>query len=330
MRRALLVVLMAACSGSVEEMNTDGGKTGDAGSQLVTDAGSNGTQDAGTTTQDAGTAPADAGRVFSTDAGDYFGSPRCGTAGVLFCDDFEGQADQAAPNPSSWSPEFWDPTKGSVKIDATRAARGSKSARFTIATGQNKAMMSLKKIFPIAGNQFWVRLFLYMDTVPLPFKYNDTANFPLTHWTFAQATGPHLFSAGTKRPELRAGGFINTALLMNEDGMDRAEVGIDDSGAPAGQTAFPAKKWVCFEMEWNGPDQEMRLYWDGVEHTGLHVTKTHTGGTNDSNPPWPMPDPFDTLTVGLVMYQQYDKIGANMNVNIDELAVDPQRIGCSR
>ena len=320
----MLAVLVCACFGSVDQLaSSDSGPgltTGDAGP--VIDSGSVTPLDAGSTV--------DAGRVLSTDGGDFYGAPRCGTAGVLFCDDFEGRADQAAPDPSSWAPEYWDPSTASVKIDATRAARGSKSARFTIGRGSNKAMMSLKNPFPIVGNTFWVRLFLYMDTVPLPFKYNDTANFPLTHWTFAQASGPHVFTASTKRPELRAGGFINTALLMNEDGMDRPEVGLDDSAAPAGQTAFQAKKWVCFEMEWNGPDQELRLFWDGVEHPGLHVTKTHTGGTNNSNPPWPMADPFDTLTVGLVMYQPYDKIGATIDVNIDELALDPQRIGCSR
>ena len=33
---------------------------------------------------------------------------------------------------------------------------------------------------------------------------------------------------------------------------------------------------------------------------------------------------------GLVMYQAYDKIGPTIGLNIDEVAVDPQRIGCSR
>ncbi len=248
---------------------------------------------------------------------------------MLFCDDFESETAGAEPDPASWKPEYWGhPAGTSVAIDGALAARGTKSARFTIGAGADKAMMTLRKPFPVAGNAFWVRLFLYANKVPLPFKWDDTAHYPLTHWTFAYASGPHVFGTQTLHPELRAGGLINQVPLMNEDGMDRAEVGIDDSNPPQGQTAFPEKQWVCFEMYWSGPDQEMRLFWDGVEHPGLHLTKTHTGGTNDSNPPWPMGDPFDALTVGLVMYQAYDKIGPSISVNIDEVALDAQRIGC--
>ena len=270
----------------------------------------------------------DAGRVFSTNRSEFFGSPRCAAAGVTFCDDFENRSEGAAPDPASWSLEFWDQSAASVKV-VGEGARGNKAMHFEIGQGTNKAMMSLKKVFPMAGNTFWARMFVRMPKRPLPFVWNDQANFPLTHWTFAYATGNHVFTSATLRPELRAGGFINRVPLMNEDGMDRTEVGIDDH-PPAGHQELPENQWVCFELQWNGPDQEMRFYWDGIEHPSLHVTKTHTGGENDSNPPWPAGDPFDTLTLGLVMYQHYDKIGATIGLDIDEVAVDGRRIGCSR
>ena len=42
------------------------------------------------------------------------------------------------------------------------------------------------------------------------------------------------------------------------------------------------------------------------------------------------PGDFDQLLLGWTHYQQYDKIGPNFDVWIDEVAVDGERIGCSR
>ncbi|MFZ5439326.1 MAG: hypothetical protein ACOZQL_04920 [Myxococcota bacterium] len=300
----------------------------DAGtSQPVVDAGldAGGSQpmpDAGGTS-----GPTDGG--FSTNRGEFFGAPRCATAGVTFCDDFEGRAVGGGPDTASWTTSFWNPGTAQVKVIG-EGARGSRAMRFQIGTGGNKAMMTLKRVFPMPNNSFWARLFLRLNNRPLPFKWNDQSNFPLTHWTFAYASGNHVFAGNnTLRPELRAGGYINRVPLMNVDGMDRAEMGIDDANPPAGQEEIPENEWICFELYWGGPTQEMRFFQDGLEHPGLHLTTTHTGD-NGANPPWPMGEPFDELTVGLVMYQTYDKVGPTLSLDLDEIAVDGQRIGCSR
>ena len=323
-----VALLCGGCTGLVSGSDPPGDAGSDSADAAVMMASDSGVEDAGV---DAGTQQVpDAGRTFSTNRADFFGAPRCGSAGVLFCDDFESRTVGGAPDPASWRLEFWNAGAATAHVEAV-GARGNQSMRFQIGQGQNKAMMALTRGFPIAGNAFWVRLFLRMEKIPLAFKWNDTANFPLTHWTFAYATGNHVFTGNnTLRPELRAGGYINRVPLMNIDGMDRPEVGIDDANAPASQQEIPENEWICFELFWGGPTQEMRFFQDGLEHPGLHLTTTHTGGTNDSNPPWPMAEPFDTLTLGLVMYQAYDKIGPTIGLNIDEVAVDPERIGCGR
>lgn len=229
-----------------------------------------------------------------------------------------------APDPATWTLEFWNQGAASITVDTARAARGTKSVHFRTGTAPNKAMMVVKRIFPIAGNAFWVRFFMYVDRVPLPFKFNDTANFPLIHWTFASASGPYPFASGTKSPDVRAGGAINRVLLLNEDGMDKPEIGIDDT-PPAVHAELPEKQWLCFELFWNAPASEMRVFWDGIEHPKLHLTATNNGGHG----PWPLP-PFNQLLLGWTHYQQYDKVGANFDVWMDEVAVDTQRIGCSR
>jgi hypothetical protein len=340
MRNALawlgLSAVVVACSDTVAEpppLVALDAAVGDSGVAIGADAAlppkADGSTD-GAVRADTGGLDANVVDPFSTDRKAFFGASRCAGSSFQFCDDFESKSAGDAPDAAAWELNFWNPANSSAKIEAA-GARGGKSMRFEIGQGQGKAMMSLKRPFPIAGNAFWARMFLRMNNLPLPFKYNDTANFPLTHWTFAYATGNHVFPGNkTLRPELRAGGFINRVPLMNEDGMDRPEIGIDDKMPPMGQTEFPENQWACMELYWGGPTQEMRYFQDGVEHSSLHVTKTNTGGTNNSNPPWPMPEPFDTLTVGLVMYQAYDKVGPRISANIDEVAVDKDRIGCVR
>jgi hypothetical protein len=297
-----------------------GGGSGGAGGGAdasVPDGGSGGGSGGGGTTSDGG-------RYFSTDRGEFFGASRCAGTGAVLCDDFESRAVGQAPDPATWSLEFWNSGTASIQVDSTQAARGTKSVHFRTGNAPNKAMMVVKKIFPMPNDAFCVRMFMYVEKVPLPFKYNDTANFPLIHWTFASASGPYNFPSGTKSPDVRAGGAINRVLLLNEDGMDRNEIGIDDT-PPAGHAELPEKQWICMELYWNAPASEMRVIWDGVEHTKLHLTATNNGG----NGAWPLPK-FDQLLLGWTHYQQYDKVGPNFDVWIDEVAVDSQRIGCSR
>jgi hypothetical protein len=92
-----------------------------------------------------------------------------------------------------------------------------------------------------------------------------------------------------------------------------------------GHEALPEQQWICFELEVSGTGTgaEMRVWWDGVEHTHLHLIN----GT-EGEPMWPIPE-YESMSFGFSHYQEYGAIfPQGFDVWIDEIAVDDERIGC--
>jgi hypothetical protein len=164
------MLLVVAC-GSTEADSTSPLTDSGAPTRDGDPASFDGSVDAATAT-DAQGVDANGADPLSTDKTLFFGAPRCATSGFMFCEDFESKSAGDAPDSANWQISSY-PAASTVKVEAA-GARGSRSMRFEIGQGQAKAMMSLKRIFPIAGNAFWVRMFLRMNNLPLPFKYNDT------------------------------------------------------------------------------------------------------------------------------------------------------------
>ncbi|MDB4974068.1 MAG: hypothetical protein JWN48_2409, partial [Myxococcaceae bacterium] len=154
------------------------GASKDAGPASVTptaDAGKPSTSDAGgppTPTPDAAVMPS--GRDFSTDKTKFLGAARC-PGDVLLCDDFEAPAVGEPPG-ASWAYPFgYTPT-----VDSTRAARGSKSLHFNLASG-SPGHIEEKGTFPAQNNTIYGRMFVWMPSLP--------AAPSVGHYTLVGASG---------------------------------------------------------------------------------------------------------------------------------------------
>jgi hypothetical protein len=216
---------------------------------------------------------------------------------------------------------------GSIAIDTAHAARGTHAVHIHTPSVPASVTFRETRTFPAAGNTFYGRMFLFVDHLPRPFMWQDTTNYPLVHWTAASASGAFDSGGMTYHPDVRAIGAINQQLLINVDGGPMHEQAIGDM-PPASQPALVEQQWMCFEFMYGGTgaDAEMRVWWDGVEHTALHLSSTNLGDTGMA---WPIPV-FASMSFGWSLYQDYTAImPGGFDVWIDEIAIDTQRVGCS-
>jgi hypothetical protein len=243
----------------------------------------------------------------------FGGASRCQGSPFLLCDDFEAQAVGARPA-ATWN------RSGSVVVDNLRPFRGAKSAHFKVGANRQNATLTTTKVFPADNNTFYLRMFVYFENVP--------PTQPLLHFSMAWATGPFPSNGQVFHPQMRALGAINRRVFMNEDGgPEMGEFGLDDTKPPANQRALPEKTWVCYEMMWKGDTGEMDLWWDDVEHPSLHLSATNTGSSKGQ--PWPTPQPYQSLSIGMTFYQTLAG-QQDIDMFIDEVAIDKQRIGCAK
>jgi hypothetical protein len=260
----------------------------------------------------AGTAAAagTSGAAGSGDAvsGEFLGASRCADSGFLVCDSFEADSIDSA---------LWKPT-GKVSIDSTRAARGGKSLHVTTgATGYS--YLTTKKIFPAAMNRYYGRLFAYFSPLPTTPTW--------AHWTIVGAS-----SDKSDDGEIRVGGQFDGKINRFGVGTDHGPTGDwtnldnDPKGAPK---AVPEGSWVCVEWLHDGATNETRFYWDGEEHASLATTPDVKRQGNTSAK-YLLPN-FSSLWVGFWNYDQGKSVTPDhFDVWIDEVALDDQRIGCTK
>jgi hypothetical protein len=316
-----------------------GNRTQDAALPRETDADSaapGGGDDAGPTTvsvPDAGGAQMDAGsmqpgstaRTYPSDRTAFnLSSPsRCAQADVLLCEDFES----GAIDSSTWQVQTWG--SGAAVVDSGKAARGSHSVHITEPSAVSRVMLRETRTFAQTGNHFFGRFFMLMNYAP-PALDCSAGCKNLVHWTAASAGGSYQENGQTYHPDVRAIGAVNQGLLVNLDGGPKAEVGINDDQGPAGYTGFDGShvnQWMCFEFEYSGEGDtaEVRVWWDGLEHPGLHYSTARRGDTGEL---WPIPK-YEYLEIGLTHYQDYSSFVSSFDAWIDEIIVDDQRVGCA-
>jgi hypothetical protein len=304
-RRALVCLLSAAaCSTSSTAVNDAAAP--DAQADVSLDV----------SMEDASTPDADAGRNFSTDRGLFFGASRCSTANLQLCDGFEtGSLDTTT----------WSYVGTHAVVDGLEAARGTKALHVTV-VGNGLSLIKETKTFPEPGNTYWGRLFVYFKSLPewLP---ND-AGMSYAHWTFAYATGTGITAAGQIRLSgqlaQKGGMYLNHFGVGTDDRVDEAGTGDwtnsddDPDGSPA---PVPTGSWACIEWLHSGATNETRFFWDAVEHPSLYTSASvHGGNTN----PYILPQ-FDAVSMG---WQEYQASTETFELWIDEVAIDPNRIGC--
>jgi hypothetical protein len=291
------------------------------------DAGADAGGDSSLSLGDSGTADAGGARSYPTSRTDFgLGTAsRCATADVLLCEDFEG--DQL--DDTTWSVETWG--AGTATIDASRAARGNHSVHIQEPSNVNRVMLRETKTFAATGNHFFGRFFMYVTYTPDALQCPGGNCNNLVHWTAAAAGGDYMENGNTFQPEVRAIGAVNQGLLVNLDGGPKAEVGVSDNdSAPAGYKGVDSAhvgEWMCFEFEYAGEGDaaEVRVWWDGQEHPGLHYSTANRG---DKGELWAIPK-YDHLDFGFAHYQDYGAHVSAFDAWLDEIAVDDQRIGCA-
>jgi hypothetical protein len=302
----------ASLDGSVTPGPDPGGE--DAASEPETTASLD-AADAATSNDAPSPSDADGGETGDASAQGFFGSPRCGSANVLFCEDFEGQATGAAPDPAKWSVSVTSGNK--VAIDGSRAARGSKAAKLTVSTANayTRAMIVERATFPALANGFFGRMFVFVPRAPQSDK-------DFLHWTNIEGYGP---LSGSVRAKVRYGGQYQN-LMANYDTEGASTDWWQHSGVK-----MPVGRWACFEWQFkktSKPEEsEMRFWLDEVELPKMHVLGRSTlGCCKDAI--WAAPT-YERLSLGWEHYQK-ETSGKDYEMWIDEVAVDGARIGCSR
>jgi hypothetical protein len=255
---------------------------------------------------DGGAPSPDAGRDLSTDRAKFFGASRCAQAGVQLCEDFEsGTLDKST----------WSVTGSAPVIDGIQHARGSKALHVTLG-GNGPSYIKETKTFPAPGNTYYGRAFFWFSKLP------TAPGMTYAHWTVIAASGIGVPG------EIRVSGQLQNGKNLFGVGTDnRNDGGTGDwttsDDDPAGNPSpVPVGTWLCLEWLHDGAANETRFYWDAIEHPSLHTTATKHGGVQAV--PFDLPQ-FTNVWIG---WQEYQTSTEPFEVWVDEIAIDPARIGC--
>jgi hypothetical protein len=155
-------------------------------------------------------------------------------------------------------------------------------------------------------------MFVYIDALPTAPMW--------AHWTLVAGNGQGDGS------EIRVGGQWDGQRNRFGVGTDHGPTGdwtnLDED--PDGHAmAVHEDEWMCLEWLYDGETDQMRFFWDGVEHPSLHATKTDHGG---SDVEFVMPA-FQSLDLGWWLYQG-GPTPDHFDLWLDEIILDDERIGC--
>ena len=260
-------------------------------------------------------APRDAGndvRDAAVEAA-YFGNPRCADSGFALCEDFEGDA--------GYDHDAWTQyaSNGTLAVETTRAARGTHALHIHThapdvdgGTGANVGLRTVRG-FPPVRNTYFGRAFVWM-----------AARSPTTHSTLFESGG-RITDAGVFDGSIPDGG-LNVSQRFSISN-HQLEASYDTSPRPPttdysrrSATAMPLDRWACLEWHFKGDTNELHFWLDGAELTDMTVLPSRV-------PTWFAPD-WVRVNVGLQLYRP-DAV-SDFDLWIDEVAINPTRVGCSR
>lgn len=308
-----LLLLAVGCS---DTSNDAPGPTGSA------NAGSTGNGAAGSGSGSAGTT---SGGVAGSGAGAGPGgndSAVCATA--TFCDDFESVTVGQVPA----APWTVSQTNATVTVDSTRAFRGTQSVKAsTVATVAGAPTykrgflgLTAAPVIPLPEQRTYGRMMFYLESAP-------TTN---VHWTFVDGTG--LVAGQDYSATYRYGGQLPVAggnqLMANYDTTDfyatPSRGPQTDCYRHANGVVVPVGKWSCAEWFFDGTNNQMRFWLDGMELTELQINQTGTGCVAPPNDRvWQAPV-FSRIDVGWESYQADEA----RTIWIDDVVVSQQQVGC--
>jgi hypothetical protein len=246
----------------------------------------------------------DAGGGGRTDSGatSDAGASRCTPGKYVVCEDFESTAVGAVP--AGWTKH------GAAAVAADEAARGAHSLKIEAAiNGERRIYADASRL----GSGHWGRIFYKVKT-PAPLSCDPN---PVLHSTIValQGIGP---TRGAE--EVRV---VDT--VENQQGKHQFLYNVQPSGAEFGKGSpynwqFDGA-WHCAEWHVDNPTQSYHFYFDGVEVTSIAIDNGPGNYAGTEIPP-----SFSQVRVGWNNYQMACAPGTV--AWIDEVAMDPQRIGC--
>ncbi len=222
------------------------------------------------------------------------GPSRCGSAGVLLCEDFESGS-VASP----WGLRV--DTGAAAVFDGTRTCRGAMSLHLTtpaLSSSQQIASYLFEEA-QAPSSTFYLRAFVYAPSQAWP----DPSN------TMLQA-----FQTVTP--------FEDASYIVEPGGVTRnvTTCGTFARSSPS-PAAFPADRWVCLEWEIVSATTAtgaMHTWIDGALESSAELTNVIT----QSSPP------LDAVAIGLDY--QPTTTSSQVDLWIDEIAIDTNRIGCDK
>jgi hypothetical protein len=314
--------MQAGAGGAVAGAATAGG----AGSAVGgSGSGTGGGSEAGTgggggaSGSGAGTSAGGAGgRDFSTNRDAFFGESRCAAAKLQFCEDFESGTLDAAT---------WKTGGTAPVIDELQAARGKKALHIG-PIGAGNSQIRTSKPFPAMNGRYWGRAFFYANA--MPHNSADADSLSYAHWTILAATG------AVVNGEVRIGGQLQKRY-QNPAPLNFWGVGTDSGTQPEGTgdwtnsdddpkgaaKAVVEKQWQCLEWMGDYMTDETKFFLDGTEHPSLDTSPMTKHGGNATKP-FLLPE-FSAIWFGWAEYQATTQ---KWELWFDELAIDPERIGC--
>lgn len=221
--------------------------------------------------------------------------------GVVLCEDFESGTIRT---------NIWTKTTkntANVDVSGTQVKQGDHALRVTLPpVGGGQAYITVSNVFPITGNRLFGRVYFYAtpDVVGVHNEALYAQGGPLT---YGGETGDAYY-------RLSAGGNANKfGSRYNHPYANHLEHG----GFKKGSHTIPINQWICIEWDYDGPNNRMKYWFNGVEETTMTVT-------GNEDPVWKAPT-FKSFSLGFKTVQQGEQL---MYVYYDALVLDTERIGC--
>ncbi|HVR62087.1 MAG TPA: hypothetical protein VMU50_09320 [Polyangia bacterium] len=328
---ALFLVVLGCGGGGAAPPAGGGGGSSGGGSGGVTGAGSGGAPGSGGASGSGGApgsgggASGSGGAAGSPDAaldapapdgagaGDAGASAGC-PAGALLCDDFEGYANgpTLAPN---W---MTDTTGGTVQVDGTKPFSGAKAVHISATAGVANLLQIWKQgapLFPVPNNTFYGRVMMWLSRQP-------TGG---VHFNTVQANG--MLPGSTQIAKYAYGAMYSELIAGYTVRPTETALPTVDCGKRTGTTGYPVGRWVCAEWKFDGANDELHYWLDGVLQTAVDVVKGDgaCGVNTASGTRWQAPV-FNKVMLG--WYSQVFPMPVELWM--DDVVLSSERVGCPK
>lgn len=298
----LATATLLACGGDPGGTDTDAATT-DPTADPTAASGTTGTTDApttGATTPDPTTA--------TTATTDDTTDDTLGCADLPLCEDFEGEADGAAPDPALWTVGAPNCTgTGKLAVAGDQAHSGARSLRVDGGGGYcDHIFIANTAAITGLGDRIHGRFYLRL-TDPLG----------QGHVTFLT-----MKDGNDGGKDLRMGGQ-SQILMYNRESDDATLPTLSPTGIAASVAPTPGQ-WTCIEFLIDQAQGQITTWVDGAEVAGLRVDAEPTP---DLDQQWyNKPDWKPTLQDIKFGWESY--AGQTMVLHLDDLALAAARIGC--